>query len=431
MTTPPEARGPRPPGTDGDPIAWYGRARPVFSGGNTVGLLRGGDQLFPAMLEAIAAARHEVWLVTYIFELDASGARVRDALCEAARRGVRVHVVVDGFGGGGGLDTLIARLRDEGVDALAFRPLRGWWSWFSPGQLRRMHQKLCVVDGRRAFVGGINLIDDRHDLRHGWSEAPRLDYALSLQGPVVRPVQHTCQAVFTRARSGRDWREEIAAVLRDPEPLLRARRFLRRLRQRAGAPALGGRLLPVRAAFVVRDNLRQRRTIERAYIEAIRGARARIDIVSPYFYPARAFRVALREAARRGVRVRLLMQGRWDYRFAELAARAVYDELLGHGIEIHEYQPAFLHAKVAVVDEDWATVGSSNIDPLSLLLNLEANVIVRDAPLAGALRAELDEAFAASRQVPRDTRHLGWARRVLVAWAARVYLRIAGLTGSY
>jgi cardiolipin synthase len=189
----------------------------------------------------------------------------------------------------------------------------------------------------------------------------------------------------------------------------------------------------VRAAFVLRDNLRQRRTIERAYVDAIRGATQRVDLITPYFYPGQRFRRALKDAAKRGVQVRLLLQGKVDYKIAAMAARALYDELLGHGVQIYEYTPAFLHAKVCVVDNDWATVGSSNIDPLSLLLNLEANVVVRDAAFAGDVAREFDAAVALSRKVERpDSQGLrGFLGRALVAWVAYVYLRVAGATGRY
>jgi cardiolipin synthase len=190
----------------------------------------------------------------------------------------------------------------------------------------------------------------------------------------------------------------------------------------------------VHAAFVVRDNLSQRRAIERSYIEAIRGAQRRIDIAVPYFYPGRAFRRALRLAARRGVRVRLLLQGKVDYRIAALAARVLYEEMRRHGIGIHEYTPAFLHAKVAIVDDDWCTVGSSNIDPLSLLLNLEANVVVRDAGFAAAMTQRLDAAIAVSEEItqaPVKRGWRGWLQRGAVAWAATLYLRLAGITGRY
>jgi cardiolipin synthase len=212
---------------------------------------------------------------------------------------------------------------------------------------------------------------------------------------------------------------------------------MRRLRmpRGSGLQVSAGTLEPVVTAFVLRDNLRRRRTIERSYIQAIRSARTRIDLASPYFYPGRAFRRALRLAARRGVQVRLLLQGKVDYRIAGLAARVLYDELLASGVRIFEYTPAFLHAKVALVDDDWATVGSSNIDPLSLLLNLEANVVVCDAEFTAAMAAQFDAAITESSEVdPRRAQSRGVAgvlRRGLVAWCAYVYLRIAGSTGRY
>ncbi|MBA3597651.1 MAG: cardiolipin synthase ClsB [Methylibium sp.] len=420
------------------PLAWYAQPRAVYSGGNEVQLLRGGDTLFPAMCEAIAAAMHEVWLATYIFDDDPAARCVVAELVAAAERGVRVRVVVDGFGSQRALAALRELLEPHGVSLAVFRPLRGWWSWLQPGQFRRLHQKLCVVDGQIGFVGGINLIDDRRDLRHGESERARLDYAVRLTGPVVVPIEHTVRAVWTRVAFGRDWRDEMRQIARSGQPLLRARRLLRRmriaLRRRPPAQGRPRQMVPVRAAFVVRDNVRQRRSIERSYIEALRGARERIDLVSPYFYPGRNFRHALTAAAGRGVHVRLLLQGKADYRFAALAAQALYDEMLAHGVRIYEYLPAFLHAKVALVDDSWATVGSSNIDPLSLLVNLEANVLVDDPDFVAHLARELERDFAESREITTPAALPGWRRwmrRGVVAWAAAVYLRLAGAAGRY
>jgi cardiolipin synthase A/B len=292
-----------------------------------------------------------------------------------------------------------------------------------------------VVDHRTAFVGGINVIDDRHDLHHGWTDQPRLDFAVQVEGPLVLPIAQTTRAMWTRAALGREWGAEVVALARSAEPVTRARRLLQRLRitRRVAAPSAGPQP-PMRAALVVRDNLLQRRAIERVYVQAIREARERVDLACPYFYPGRVFRRVLRQAARRGVKVRLLLQGKVDYRIAALAAQALYDELLGHGVEVYEYTPAFLHAKVAVVDGHWATVGSSNIDPISLLLNLEANVVVEDRGFADELRAALEHAMAQSRRVPAaDRARTPWAllRRGLVAWCASTYLRMAGITGRY
>ncbi len=420
----------------GQHLSWHAVARPQFSGANEVRLLQGGDELFPAQEAAIAHARHEVWLATYIFHHDDAGASLVAALKAAAARGVRVRVVVDGFGSKASLAWLKAQLAGSGVALAIFRPMDRWWRWLQPGQLRRLHQKLCVVDGEHAFVGGINIIGDRMDLNHGRLDAPRLDFALALRGPVVEPVHQAARAVWTRAWLGRDFGEELLALVRSPEPLQRMRRLFRRLRM-AGRDQqdTGLELPPVCAAFVLRDNLRQRRTIERAYIEAIRGAQQSVDLVTPYFYPGRAFRRALLSAARRGVRVRLLLQGKVDYRIAAMAAHALYAELLSRGVEIYEYTQAFLHAKVAVVDGRWATVGSSNIDPLSLLLNLESNVVVEDEGVAGEVSAAFEQALVGSVCIA-DERAIGTGlravlRRGLVAWAAYVYLRVAGATGRY
>ncbi|MDP2007959.1 MAG: cardiolipin synthase ClsB [Rubrivivax sp.] len=409
-----------------------------FVGGNQVDLLQGGDELFPRMHAAIAAATREIWLATYIFHDDPAATALAVALKEAAGRGVEVHVVVDGFGSIATLSRVRSLFEGSGVQLEVFRPLDRWYAWLQPGQLRRLHQKLCVCDETVAFVGGINLIDDRHDMNHGWTDTPRLDYAVAVQGPLAASVHATARAMWARAHLWRSWREEVKALARSERPVKQAMTLVRELRgqPQPGEVAAGAAapIAPVRAAFLVRDNLRQRRAIERSYVEAIRHARSRVDLAVPYFYPGRAFRRALRQAARRGVQVRLLLQGKVDYRIAALAARALYDELRAHGVRIYEYTPAFLHAKVAVVDDDWATVGSSNIDPLSLLLNLEANVVVRDADFAAALRTRLEQAFELSLEVSGAPMRTGWRRwlhRGAVAWAANLYLRLAGITGRY
>ena len=412
---------------------WARVPPPRFVGGNQVELLKGGDALFPRMCEAIAAAQQEVWLATYIFHDDPAARRVADALKAAAARGVAVHVVVDGFGSIKSMSQVRALFAGSAVKLEIFRPLDRWYAWLQPGQLRRLHQKLCVCDGGVAFVGGINLLDDRNDLNHGWSDSPRLDFAVRVQGTLAESVAATARAMWARAHLARDWKGEVRELARSAQPVREAMGLLRQLRARRRVPQADDHQ-PVRAAFLVRDNLRQRRAIERSYIDAIRRARTRVDIAVPYFYPGRSFRRALRRAARRGVRVRLLLQGKIDYRIAALAAQALYDELRANGVRIFEYTPAFLHAKVALVDDDWATVGSSNIDPLSLLLNLEANVVVRDAQFSQALAARFEAAFAVSAEVTGKAAVAGWRgwmRRALVAWGANIYLRVAGITGRY
>ena len=404
-----------------------------FVGSNEITLLRGGDQLFPRMQLAFRGATREIWLATYIFHHDDTALALLDALEAADRRGVRVRVVVDGFGSNISLATLRARLAGSGVAFAVFRPVDRWWRWLQPGQLRRLHQKLCVVDGEVAFVGGINVIGDRLDIRHGVTDTPRLDFAVELRGPLVDAVARSLRSIWSRAWLGRDFDDALI----DPVPLRRRVGQLLaqawRGPQRLPPPDAAQQLAPVSAAFVMRDNLRRRRTIEHAYVDAIRSAQRSVDLICPYFYPGQRIRRALRQAADRGVCVRLLLQGKVDYRIAAWAAEALYIELLGHGVELYEYTPAFLHAKVAVVDGHWATVGSSNIDPLSLLVNLEANVVVQDVHFAHRLSAEIETALAASARVGAQggTGLRAMLHRALVAWFAYVFLRVAGAAGRY
>jgi cardiolipin synthase A/B len=435
------------PGVDPNETKLQGQGRTWpgiwFSGGNVVALHQGGDQLFPAMHRALAQAKRSVWMASYIFHDDVCAQAMAQACVQATLRGVAVHVVVDGFGSNRSLHAVKHWFAGSAVKLAVYRPLDRWYAWLQPGQLRRLHQKLCSVDGEVAFVGGINIIDDRRDLNVGATDEPRLDFAVELRGPVVRDIQATAKALWARASLGADWRDELSDLARSSEPWMRSRALLQRMRmpmrlrmpQKPRDAGLTLSPLPtVRAAFVVRDNVRLRRAIERSYIDAIAQATHRIDLMSPYFYPGRQFRQALIQAAKRGVRVRLVLQGKVDYRIAALAARALYDELLSHGIGVHEYTPAFLHAKVAVIDSNWSTVGSSNIDPLSLLLNLEANIVVDDDAFATQLRSAIDAAVAVSREVTAPTLDAGWRaalRRSLVASVAHWYLRLAGVSGRY
>ncbi len=352
---------------------------PALRTGHQLTLLEGSAELFPALVKAIEAARREVWLETYIFDFTGASKVVAEALERAARRGLRVRVVVDGFG-----TPLIPaawrmRFRLAGVEWLVYAPV-GSLGVLWPGSWRRLHRKLCVVDDRVAFCGGINILDDLHDPNHGPLQAPRLDFAVQAQGPLVHDVQRAISVVWQRVR---------AVHSLDPQALAEALRDRGRPARDAPSDAAG----PVRAALLLRDNVRHRARIEKAYLRAIGRAQEEVLIANAYFVPGRKLRLALVRAARRGVRVTLLLQGRYEYFMQYYASRPVYDSLLRAGVAIHEYSPSFLHAKVAVVDGRWATVGSSNLDPLSLLLAREANVVVEDADFASQLRARLLQAI--------------------------------------
>ena len=357
-----------------------------FEGGNRVDLLCGGIEYFPALITAIEQATKEVYLETYIYHDDDTGRRITDVLCAAARRGIEVHVSVDGFGSTNLAPAIAARFEEAGVEHVVFRPENYSWRsgirWFDRKRLRRLHRKLAMIDRKVAFCGGINVLDDLADPNHGPLEAPRFDFTARVEGPIVGHISAFMINQWLRL----DW-ERIAkkrAGLQEAIDTWFSRREWARTR---AADA------DVRVSFVTRDNVRNRRRIERAYLAAIRLAQHEILLCNAYYFPGRRFRKSLVAAARRGVRVRLLLQGRPEYPVQHFASQALYDELLAAGIEIHEYTRSFLHAKVGVVDDAWATVGSSNIDPFSLLLAREANLVIRDAAFAVELRGHLEAAI--------------------------------------
>ncbi|THF63807.1 cardiolipin synthase ClsB [Pseudothauera nasutitermitis] len=374
--------------------------------GNALTLLETGQEYFPALLAELERAAQEIFLETYLFENDATGRRVAAELGRAAQRGVRVHVLVDGFGGRAFVRELMPLLEGDGVQVLIYRPELRALS-LRRHRLRRMHRKLVVVDGRVAFVGGINIIDD---FEAGGPPHPRHDYAVRAEGPIVArmlaAVHHLWQLV--------SWAN-----------------FSRRLNEPLRVPARAERAGRLRAAFLIRDNLRHRRDIENAYLAAIGHARGEVLIACAYFFPGRRFRRALIEAVRRGVRVTLLLQGLVDHPVLAHASRALYPYFLGHGIRLFEYHRSYLHAKVAVVDRRWATVGSSNIDPFSLLLAREANVVVADEAFAGRLH---DSVTRAMEQGARELAPAGWRRQGLLrraaSWLAYQFVRLAiGVAG--
>jgi cardiolipin synthase len=356
-----------------------------FLPGNRLTLLRSGVEYFPALEAAIREAQREIFLEAYIYAGDATGRRITRALCEAASRGVAVHLLVDGFGSRDMPSEFSRELQEAGARVLVYRP-EMWRSRFRRDRLRRMHRKIAVADGRVAFVGGINIIDDMDTPRQ---KPPRYDYAVKIEGPLLAPVRDAAVRLWNRiamARIEHGWR------VSHPVPPHLAR---------AGSQ---------RAALVVRDNLRHRRDIEETYLAAIQSAQQEIIIASAYFFPGTRFRRALVRAAARRVRVVLLLQGRVEYVLLHYASRALYGTLLEAGMEIYEYHRSFMHAKVAVIDGHWATVGSSNIDPFSLMLAREANVVVEDRRFAARLRSLLRADIEQGARVVAKTR---WFRQPL------------------
>ncbi|QCB46658.1 cardiolipin synthase ClsB [Hydrogenophaga sp. PAMC20947] len=393
-------------------------------GGHQLLLLEGGSALFPALVEAMDAARRVVHLETYIFDFAGSAIGVAEALERAARRGVLVRLVVDGVGTPSVPTEWQARFQASGVKWHVYSPL-GRLGLLIPSRWRRLHRKLCVVDETVGFCGGINIIDDLEDGALGRLSVPRLDFSLRVIGPLVDDMVESMEQLWWRLQAVRKARQrEFRSAwhaLRETLPLgdfsHLTSEFAQAMPWRLSAPdspVLNG-VDGAIAALVLRDNVGHRHDIERAYLKAIGEARHEIVIANAYFVPGGKLRRALTHAANRGVRVRLLLQGRYENFFQYHAARPVYQALVDAGIDIHEYAPSALHAKVAVVDRCWATVGSTNLDPLSLLLAREANVLSTDRRFANMLHKRLD-VLVNHEGSPIDAQALSarpWQQRVL------------------
>ena len=347
-------------------------------------LLRSGVEYFPALERAIDSAQQEVWLETYIFADDPTGRRIAEALARAARRGVRVRVLVDGWGAKFYLTSALERLmREAGVDLLKYRPEVAAWQ-FRSHRLRRLHRKLVHVDHRLAFVGGINVIDDMNTPGH---KPPRIDFAVSVEGPLLPAIAQTMQRVWALV--------QLVQLGASQLPLFP---------ERGRAEGAGEQT----AKFIIRDNLRHRRDIEQAYLAAIRGAKREILIANSYFFPGITFRRELVEAAARGVTVTLILQAKVEYVLLHFASRAMYGQLLQAGVVIQEYHRSMLHAKVAVVDDRWATV------------------VVRDRTFAMELKRDL---VAIIEQGSQRVIHQDWQGRSRLykaaIWIAYGIVRVA------
>lgn len=377
-----------------------------FIPGNQIQLLRNGAEYFPTLEAAIDAAKHEIYLETYIYQADKTGTKIGKALMRAAQRGVSVCLLLDGFGSQDLAHNYIQSLGLGGVKVMFYRTKISPWT-FKKNRLRRLHRKIVVIDQTVGFVGGINIMDDYDP---PFVDAARVDYAVRIEGALVPLLYIPVHKLWRRIA----W-SQLRPIAKLPTYVHQAKD----LQQQS-----------VKAALVLRDNIMHRRDIEDAYLSAIQYAKTEIIIANAYFIPGMRFRKALLDAAARGVSVKLLLQGRVEY-FGMFATHAFYSLFLAHGIEIFEYRKSYMHSKVAVIDSEWATVGSSNIDPFSLLLAREANVVVSDKIFATELRADILSTVqdGASKLSHEDWRHRHLAGR-FASWLAYGFLRLfLGLIG--
>ncbi len=405
-------------------------------------LLKGGETLFADMVSVINAACVEVLLETYIFDFERSAQAVAQALESAAARGVRVCVVVDGVGTEHIPIVWQQRWQAAGVQWRVFNPVgRLWVLW--PKHWRRLHRKLCVVDGEIAYCGGINLIDDHLGHHRLLLTYPRFDFAVRVCGPLVADVHMTMTRLWHHLQAPHELAlSELKKILTTVRQQMN-QQSLRdsELLSTVFAPAsdVSSRCAQclhqgIAAALLLRDNLRFRRQIEKTYRLAMAQAQREIIIANAYFIPGLGLQRALLHAAQRGVKITLLLQGRYEFFMQYHATRAIYGPLLRAGIRIFEYDASFLHAKVALMDSPQGallTIGSSNLDPLSLLLAREANLLIRSDKVAAELREHLQQAIAQHGRPVHRHAHEGrpWIERLLGGVAYALMRLVILLTG--
>lgn len=333
-------------------------------------LLVGGENYFPQLEKALMQASRSICLESYIFSNDGQSQKIIQLLCDAAQRGVQVRVIVDWVGGLG--FAFEPQLQRCGVHFKYYN--KGWFGKFG---FSRTHRKIVVIDEEIAFVGGINICDDRLDADGQAIGGVRWDLALQASGKIVEIVHAAFFRQWQRLQANALSPKNIVRRLLDLETPWRSRHYLGI--RHGSKPYI---------AFIARDNLHHRRDIERAYLKAIGQSQEEIWLVTPYFLPGYRLRQALVRAAIRGVSVNLLL-GKDEFKLLDWAAPTLYGQLLKAGIVIYEYPKGLLHAKVMVVDRRWASLGSSNSDHLSFFVNHEANFVVKNHPVIKEIRYKI------------------------------------------
>lgn len=317
-------------------------------------LVRAGHEYFGLLQQLIRETRHTIHLQTYIFEEDETGKEVIRALLEAAARGVKIYIVIDGYASQNFSDDLVKRLRAAGI---YFRFFSAYFKSKNFYFGRRMHHKVFVADGKRSLVGGINIGNHYNDTA---KNVAWLDWAVYVEGPVGLVLQQICE------RRVRD--HAFTRIVLPPVPDL-TNRILVRPR--------------------INDWVRRKREISLSYVEMLREAKSHITMVSSYFIPGNILKRFIADAAKRGVKIRVIQTGISDVALAKYAERYMYSWFLRNGIELYEYQPKVLHAKLATYDSKWVTVGSYNLNNISAYASVELNLDILDAGFAKETEARL------------------------------------------
>lgn len=334
-------------------------------------LLEGGKNYFSTLEESLAKAKKSIYLETYIFSADEQAKRIANLLVVAALKGLDVRVVVDWLGSSP--FAFEQQFLEAGVQLTYYNP-----AWFGRFGFSRTHRKLLVIDELETFVGGINICADDQTADGKLLSGLRWDLSLKATGKVVEKVHATFLRQWQRMQPKALHPRNILKRILDQELPWNTSHFLGIRHDQKSS-----------LAFIARDNLHHRRDIERAYLKAIGQSRNEIWLTTPYFMPGRRFRKALIRAAERGVAVNLLL-GRDEFKVLNWSVPSLYGQFLAANITIYEYPLGLLHAKAMVVDQRWATLGSSNCDHLSFLLNHEANLVIRNHPVVKEVRWKIE-----------------------------------------
>jgi cardiolipin synthase len=365
--------------------------------GDRYEMLLNGDQIYPAMLDAIRTARRRVNFLTYIYSPGQAADLFTGALAEAGRRGVEVNLVVDAFGASDIPDDHVKRLEESGVSVGHYRPVR----WYSIQESNyRNHRKILVVDGETAFTGGVGVAD--HWLGHAEDREHWRDSQFRVRGPAVRFLE----GVFY---------ESLAETLPRVKPEI-------------GSASDGAPPAPAGAASSITVSSAPsggNGGVKRLFLVSIAAAKRTLDITTPYFVVDDSTRWSLEQARQRGVRIRILVEGdRTDAKAVKWASRSHYDVLLQQGMEIYEYQPTMMHAKTTVVDGAWSIIGSANFDNRSLDMNNEVNIGIADPAFAAALSVAYEDDLRAAKRLTLEE----WRKRGLLE---KVNERFWSLLGEF
>ncbi len=373
-----------------------------LTGGNKVSLLADGQATYAAMFKALENAKDHINLESYIIEDDETGRKFADLLLKKQREGVQIHIIYDSLGSMLTPDPFFQRLRDEGIQIVAFNPLNplaGKKKW---GLTHRDHRKILIVDGKIAIIGGVNIskVYSSTPFKRGKNEKSPIhwrDTDIQIEGPAVAELQKLFLGTWMMQR-------EAKPALRDyfPEMQERGNALVRVI---ASTPGESNRV-----PFIV-------------YVSAISFAKKSIHMTNSYFFPDDQIIKALTDAARRGVDVKIILPGITDSLLALHAQRSYYSELLRAGVQLYEHGNSLLHAKTAVVDSVWATVGSTNMDYLSLLNNNEVNAIILSKEFADEMETMFAGDLVNSQQIEWEE----WKKRPLLPrareWFVSLFVR--------